>query len=275
MNLVQTKIKANHVAFINSLFIGIIAACFVVLFQISFNIFIGKIFGYQLFLTNSTIYYNIPTEKWTQQMVIILYSIPFIAQVILLLFFGIIFFNTIEYNGYLRIFLAWGFIFTLSFMVGNILFGCFIYEGFGIVLSYLYMGIVAKIIVASICLFILLMIAFFMYRYLLLTANIYYLTIKPEKFNIFLLYHYLLPSILISALMYIAIRPSTFFNYLMLIVPVVFVLLIFTNTTERHKMEFSETENDTLSYKILIAPIIIAVALLVFTKYFLHINTLV
>lgn len=275
MNLVQTKIKANHVAFINSVFIGIIAACFVVLFQIAFNILIGRILGYQLFLTNSTIYYNIVAEKWTQQIVIMLYSIPFIAQIILLLFFGILFFKTIEYNGYLRIFLAWGFIFSLSFLIGNILFGCFIYDGFGIVLSYLYMGIVAKITIASICLFVLLLAAFFMYKYLLLTANIYYLSIKPEEFNSFLFFQFLLPSVLISALMFVAIRPSIFYNYLLLIVPIVFVLLLFMNTSQKHQINFFETETDTISYKILPAPIIIAVALLAFTKYILHINILI
>ena len=128
-------------------------ACFILSFLVVHLFFqfatmgASAIFNIPTTLFLNKISYNTSPESWTFDSVKVIFSAGNVLLFILVITFIVIYLKALEFNGLLRLFVLWGFINSLSKLLGSMIIGAFSFEGFGIVMSYLYLTDTTKMII--------------------------------------------------------------------------------------------------------------------------------
>jgi hypothetical protein len=158
-----------------------------------------------------------------------------------------------ELNGLLRLFFLWGFIHSVSMLLGSFVIGAFNFEGFGIVLSYLYLADTAKMLLLFIGLILLIAIGMLMVKPFLFSANTYYNFLTPEMRPAFRRNQFILPFIISTLFLLVIKYPLSLYNTLLLFIPM-FLLFPLYWGIERYAVFYFE-ENDKsigISYRLVI-----------------------
>jgi len=164
---------------------------------------------------------------WTFDSIKVIYSSGNVVLFLISITFLVVVIKAFEFNGMLRLFFLWGFVHSVSMLLGSIIMGAFNFEGFGIVLSYLYLADTAKMLLLFTGLLLLIGIGMTMVKALLFSANIYYNYLSPEMRPAFRRDQFILPFLISTIILWLLKFPVSFYETLMLIVPFFFLLPLF------------------------------------------------
>jgi hypothetical protein len=188
------------------------------------TIIASRIFDIPNTLYYNRIGYNVIPEAWTFDAVKVIFSSGNIMLFLLLITAVVIIIKALEFNGLLRLYFVWIFIHATSMLFGSFIIGAFNFEGFGIVLSYLYWADTAKMLLLFSGLIILIGIGMAMVKAFLFTANSYFNFLSPIMRPAFRRDQFILPFIFSTVFLLIIKYPLTLYETLMLFVPI-FILL--------------------------------------------------
>jgi len=196
------------------------------LFQFT-TIIASKIFDIPTTLFYNKIAYNVIPEAWTFDAVKVIYSSGNIVLFLISISFLVIIIKALEFNGLLRLFFLWGFIHSISMLLGSFIIGAFNFEGFGIVLSYLYLADTAKMLLLFSGLLLLIGLGMAMVKTFLFSANSYFNFLSPQMRQGFRRDQFIIPFV-ISTLLLLAIKyPLTLYETLMLFIPFFILMPLF------------------------------------------------
>jgi hypothetical protein len=196
------------------------------LFQLT-TIIASNIFDIPNTLYYNRIEYNVRPEVWTFDSVKVIFSAGNIVLFLLAVSFLVIVIKALEYNGLLRLFFLWGFIHSISMLFGSFVIGAFNFEGFGIVLSYLYLEDTAKMLLLFAGLLIIIGIGMAMVKPFLFSANIYYNFLSPEMRPVFRRDQFILPFIASSIILFVIKYPLSLYETLIIFIPIFLLLPLF------------------------------------------------
>jgi hypothetical protein len=222
------------------------------LFQLT-TIIASSIFDIPNTLYYNRIGFNVRPEAWTFDSVKVIFSSGNIVLFLISISFLVVIIKALEYNGLLRLFFIWGFIHSISMLLGSFVIGAFNFEGFGIVLSYLYLADTAKMLLLFSGLLLLIAIGMAMVKPLLFSANIYYNFLSPEMRPTFRRDQFILPYLL-STLSLFAIKfPLTLYETIMLVIPIFILLPLFWGITRYPVFYFEEEEkSQKISFRLVV-----------------------
>jgi hypothetical protein len=201
----------------------------------------------RLFDIPNTLYYNkigfnIRPEAWTVDAVKVIYTSGNIVLFLVSVIFLVIIIKALEFNGMLRLFFLWGFIHSISMLFGSFVVGAFNFDGFGIVLSYLYLADTAKMLILFIGLLILIGIGMAMVKVFLFSANTYFSFLSPSMSSAFRRDQFILPF-LFSTILLMALKfPLSLYETLILIIPSFILLPLFWGIGKYPVFYFEETD---------------------------------
>jgi len=234
------------------------------LFQLTTIIF-SNVFDIPNTLYYNRIGFNVRPEAWTFDSVKVIYSSGNVLLFLLSITFLVVIFKAIEFDGFLRLFFVWGFIHTISMLLGSFIIGAFNFEGFGIVLSYLYLADTAKMLLLFTGLLLLIAIGMAMVKPFLFTANIYFKFLSPGMRPTFRRDQFILPFFLSTFILMVLKYPTTLYENLMLIIPVFVLLPLFWGIGRFPVFYFEETEKSiNLHLKLVVGTIVIFIMYRVF-----------
>jgi hypothetical protein len=147
-------------------------------------------------------------------------------------------------------------------LLGSFVIGAFNFEGFGIVLSYLYLADTAKMIVLFGGLLLLLATGMAMVKVLLFSANSYFNFLSPAMRPAFRRDQFILPFLISTIFLFIIKYPLSFYETLMLFIPVFMLLPLFWGIGRYPVFYFEETEKS-----IQISPSLILITVGVYVLY--------
>jgi hypothetical protein len=211
------------------------------LFQFT-TIIASNIFDIPTTLFYNKIGFNVIPEAWTFDAVKVIYSSGNIVLFLISISFLVIIIKALEFNGLLRLFFLWGFIHSVSMLFGSFIIGAFNFDGFGIVLSYLYLADTAKMILLFSGLLILIAIGMGMVKVFLFSANIYFNFLSPKMRPAFRRDQFIIPFV-ISTLILLGIKyPLSFYETLLLFIPLFILIPLFWGIGRYPVFYFEETE---------------------------------
>jgi len=179
---------------------------------------------------------------WTFDSVKIVYGSGNVMLFLLSILFLVVTIKAMEYDGLLRMFFLWGFINSMSMLLGAFIIGAFNYEGLGVVLSYLYLADTAKMLILFIGIIALLGIGMAMVKPMLFTANMYYKFLAPEMRMAFRFNQFVFPYLISTAILFMLKFPLTLYETLLLTVPVFMIAPLFIGAGVLPTYFFEETE---------------------------------
>lgn len=201
-------------------------------------------------------------EAWTFDSVKVIYSAGNIVLFLISVSFLVVIVKALEFNGLLRLFFLWGFIHSISILFGSFIIGAFNFEGFGIVLSYLYLADTAKMLLLFSGLLILIAIGIGMVKVFLFSANSYFNFLSPGMRTAFRRDQFILPYVISTLMLLIIKYPLSLYEILMLFIPLFMLLPLFWGIGRYPVFYFEETEKS-----IRISPRLIIVTLSAFILY--------
>lgn len=220
------------------------------LFQLTTSI-VSNIFDIPTTLYYNKISFNVNPEAWTFDAVKVIYTSGNIILFLISIFFLVVIIKALEYNGLLRLFFLWGFIHSMSMLFGSFIIGAFNFEGFGIVLSYLYLADTAKMLLLFSGLLILIGIGMAMVKVFLFSANIYFNFLSPKMRPAFRRDQFIIPFEISTLILLVIKYPTSLYETLMLIIPFFMLLPLFWGIGRFPVFYFEETEKPIkISYKL-------------------------
>jgi hypothetical protein len=229
------------------------------LFQFS-TIVASNIFDIPNTLYYNRIGFNVRPEAWTFDSVKVIYSAGNIVLFLISVSFLVIIIKALEFNGMLRLFFFWGFIHSISMFFGSFVIGAFNFEGFGIVLSYLYLADTAKMLLLFTGLLLLIGIGMAMVKPFLFSANIYFNFLSAAMRPAFRRDQFILPYI-VSTIILLGLKyPLTLYDTCLLIIPIFILLPLYWGIGRYPVFYFEDTPKSIqLSYKLIISTVVILV----------------
>jgi len=220
------------------------------LFQFT-TIIASNIFDIPNTLFYNKISFNVSPEAWTFDAVKVIYSSGNIILFLVSISFLVIVIKALEYNGLLRLFFIWGFIHSIAMLLGSFIIGAFNFEGFGIVLSYLYLSDTAKMILLFSGLIILLGIGMGMVKVFLFSANSYFNFLSPQMRTAFRRNQFILPFIISTLLLLVIKYPLSLYETLILLMPMFILLPLYWGIGRYPVFYFEETKKTIqISYRL-------------------------
>jgi hypothetical protein len=211
------------------------------LFQFT-TIIASTIFDIPTTLFYNKIGFNVIPEAWTFDAVKVIYSSGNIMLFLISISFLVVIIKALEFNGLLRLFFLWGFIHSISMLFGSFIIGAFNFEGFGIVLSYMYLADTAKMLILFVGLLLLIAIGMAMVKVFLFSANSYFNFLSPKMRPAFRRDQFILPFVC-STLILLAIKyPLSFYEMLMLFIPLFMLMPLFWGIGRYPVFYFEEAE---------------------------------
>jgi hypothetical protein len=171
--------------------------------------------------------YLIKPEAWSFDSVKVIFSSGVVLAFIIALLCLIVYLKALELDGLLRLFFLWGFIHSINLFLGSVMMGAFIFEGFGYVLSWMYLQDTAKMIILFLCLFLILAAGSLMTRPYLYSANTYYNQLTAEMRPSFRKYQFLYPYLIGTAIIFLLRFPLSLYELLLVITPGFLILPLF------------------------------------------------
>ena len=211
------------------------------LFQFT-TIIASNIFDIPTTLFYNKIGFNVIPEAWTFDSVKVIYTSGNIVLFLISVSFLVVIIKALEFNGLLRLFFLWGFIHSISMLFGSFIIGAFNFEGFGIVLSYLYLADTAKMLLLFTGLLILIGIGMGMVKVFLFTANIYFNFLSPKMRPAFRRDQFILPYVISTLFLFAVKYPLTLYETLMLFIPLFMLMPLFWGIGRYPVFYFEETE---------------------------------
>jgi hypothetical protein len=194
---------------------------------------------------------------WTFDSVKIVYGSGNVMLFLLSILFLVVTIKAMEYDGLLRLFFLWGFINSISMLLGAFIIGAFNYEGLGVVLSYLYLADTAKMLILFIGIITLIGIGMAMVKPMLFTANMYYKFLSAEMRMAFRFKQFVFPYLIATAVLYALKYPLTLYETLLLTIPVFVIAPLFIGVGLLPTYFFEETEKPIhLSLKLMVIALI-------------------
>jgi len=254
----QTEKRNSLFIIINSTAYYLLSYLFVyLLFQFTTIIF-SNVFDIPVTLYYNRIAFNVRPEAWTFDSVKVIFSSGNIALFLISISFLVIIFKAIEFDGFLRLFFIWGFVHSISMLFGSFIIGAFNFEGFGIVLSYLYLADTAKMLLLFTGMLLLLGIGMSMVKPFLFSANIYYKFLSPEMRPAFRRDQFFLPFLFSTVILFTVKYPLTLYEALLLIVPVFLLMPLYWGIGRFPVFYFEETHKSIhIHYRLVIITLII------------------
>jgi hypothetical protein len=210
------------------------------LFQLTTSI-VSTAFDIPNTIFYNRIEFNVRPEVWTFDSVKVVFSSGYVFILLITITFLVIVIKALEMNGILRLFFLWGFIHSVSFLFGSFIMGAFNFEGFGIVLSYLYLVDTAKMLLLFAGFLVLIAIGMSMVKPLLFSANIYYNYLSPEMRPSFRRDQFILPFIISTIILTILKYPTTLYETLMLVIPFFVIMPLYWGIGRFPVFYFEET----------------------------------
>lgn len=222
------------------------------LFQFT-TIIASHIFDIPNTLFYNKISFNVSPEAWTFDAVKVIYSSGNIIMFLVSISFLVIVIKALEYNGLLRLFFIWGFIHSISMLFGSFIIGAFNFEGFGIVLSYLYLSDTAKMLLLFSGLIILLGIGMGMVKVFLFSANCYFNFLSPQMRPAFRRDQFILPFVISTLLLLVIKYPLSLYETLILLMPMFILLPLYWGIGRYPVFYFEETKKTIkVSYRLVL-----------------------
>jgi hypothetical protein len=125
-------------------------------------------------------------------------------------------------------------------LIGSAIVGAFIFEGFGFVLSYMYISETIKMVILFFGIFILLIIGLAMRKPLLFSSNSYYNFLSAEMRPIFRFYQYVIPYVSSSILIILFRLPLSLYELLLFVMPVFLFVPLFISVGRFPKFYFEK-----------------------------------
>jgi hypothetical protein len=229
------------------------------LFQLT-TIVASNIFDIPNTLYYNRIGFNVRPEAWTFDSVKVIYSAGNIVLFLISVSFLVVIIKALEFNGLLRLFFFWGFIHSISMLFGSFVIGAFNFEGFGIVLSYLYLADTAKMLLLFTGLLILIGIGMAMVKPFLFSANIYFNFLSAGMRPAFRRDQFIIPYTL-STLILLGLKyPLTLYETCLLMIPIFILMPLFWGIGRFPVFYFEDTPKSIqLSFRLIISTAIILV----------------
>ncbi len=222
------------------------------LFQITTSI-VSTAFDIPNTLFYNRIEFNVRPEVWTFDSVKVVFSSGYVLLFLISISFLVVIIKALELNGMLRLFFLWGFIHSISILFGSFIMGAFNFEGFGIVLSYLYLVDTAKMLLLFAGFLLLIAIGMAMVKPLLFSANIYYNYLSPEMRPKFRRDQFVLPFVNSTIILVLLKYPTSLYETLMLLIPFFIFMPLFWGIGRFPVFYFEETEKSIkLNYRLVI-----------------------
>lgn len=238
----QIEIRKSLYIMINSTAFYLLSYLVVfMLFQFA-TVIAANIFDIPTTLFYNKIGYNVTPEAWTFDSVKVIYSSGNIILFLVSISFLVVIVKALEFNGLLRLFFLWGFVHSISMLFGSFIIGAFNFEGFGIVLSYLYLADTAKMLLLFTGILLLIGIGMGMVKAFLFSANTYFNFLSPEMRPAFRRDQYIVPFIISTLFLFAVKYPLSLYETLMLFVPLFMLLPLFWGIGRFPVFYFEETE---------------------------------
>jgi len=226
------------------------------LFQLT-TIIASSAFDIPNTLFYNKIWFNIRPESWTFDSVKVIYSSGNVILFLISVTFLVVIVKALEFNGLLRLFFIWGFIHAISMLFGSFVMGSFNFEGFGIVLAYLYLGDTIKMMLLFIGLIVILAIGMAMVKPMLFTANTYYNFLSPEMRPAFRRDQFVLPFVLSTFILLAVKFPLSLYDTLILFIPVFILMPLFWGIGKYPVFYFEEDKKEiNISFRVVFITII-------------------
>lgn len=210
--------------------------------------------------------YLIKPEAWSFDSVKVIFSSGVVVAFILGLLCLIVYLKAMELDGLLRLFFLWAFIHSMNMFLGSVMLGAFIFEGFGYVLSWMYLQDTAKMIILFISLFVILATGSLMTRPFLYSANSYYNMLSAEMRPSFRKYQFFLPYLAGTFIILIMRFPLSLYELLLQITPVLFILPLWWGISKFPPYFFEERPKDIKIHKHLV---VVSLIILVIYRIFM------
>jgi len=205
------------------------------------TIIASNIFDIPTSLYYNRIGFNVRPEVWTFDAVKVIFSSGNILLFMISVSFLVVIVKALEYNGLLRLFFIWGFIHSVSMLFGSFVIGAFNFEGFGIVLSYLYLSDTAKMLLLFSGLIILLGLGMGMVKVLLFSANSYFNFLSPQMRPTFRRDQFIFPFVISTLILIIIKYPLSLYELLILFIPMFLLLPLYWGIGRYPVFYFEET----------------------------------
>ena len=210
------------------------------LFQFT-TIIASNIFDIPNTLFYNKISFNVRPDAWTFDAVKVIYSSGNVIMFLVFISFLVVIIKALEYNGLLRLFFIWGFIHSISMLFGSFIVGAFNFEGFGIVLSYLYLSDTAKMLLLFAGLIILLGIGMGMVKVFLFSANSYFNFLSPQMRPTFRRDQFILPFVISTLILMVIKYPLSIYETLIMIMPMFILMPLYWGIGRYPVFYFEET----------------------------------
>jgi hypothetical protein len=219
----------------------------------------------QFFDFPGIIHYNkidflVNTRSWTFESVKMIYSSGTITTLIIGLLCLVIYIKAMSLQGILKLFFFWGFVHGLNMFIGSVVIGAFFFEGMGYVLTWMYFRDTEKMFMLFLGLIIMLGTGTLMIKPMLLSANIYYSSSRPEMRKAFKREQFIFPYLISTVLLILLRLPLSMYELFLMITPV-FILIPLLSGLHRFTIFFFD-ENERsgkLNIKVLLTTIVILI----------------
>ncbi len=211
------------------------------------------------------VYFYIEGYQWTHDMVTTIFSAgPFMVLIFGVISFGA-FFSLREEITRIKIFFIWFTLLAFNFFFGNLLIGNIFTKGIGYVFQWAYFSDTAKVVIAMIGFFGLLMTAFLMKKPILFSANSYFTGIKEKNFPFFFTAQIIVPFIIGSIVSILYFFPRILFqerySWISLAV-VLFIVFMSINDEEAVIFDPDESPPPVSISKVLVITVIVVYVVL-------------
>ena len=209
------------------------------------------------------VWFHIEAYQWTHDMVTTIFSAGPVVN-FLLGFISLGAFHIIkEEKSHLNIFFIWFSLIAFNFFFGNLLIGNLFTKGMGYVLQWMYLSDSARLVVALIGFFGLILTAVLLRRPVLFTANSYFNHLDEKNFPFFFSSQVIIPFISGSILSIVYFIPNVQFQERYSWIGLALILfLIFKNTSDREFIYFDSDETPSI---IISKPLVVMAFLLYFS----------
>ncbi len=216
MNTIQ---KPSYIIVLHSVAFSMISYLVILVIFKFVTVLVAQYFDIPSIVHHNKIVFLVKPESWTFDSVKMIFSTGSITTLFIGLICLVIYIKAMAMDGLLKLFFLWGFIHGINFFVGSVVIGAFLYEGMGYVFAWMYLQDTAKMFLLFIGLIVMLGAGTLMVKPMLLSANTYYNSSKPEMRKSFKRQQFFIPYLTSTIILFLFRYPLTLYEFLVLITP--------------------------------------------------------
>lgn len=271
----QTKVPDQ----LEKLIIGFNSTGYFLLAYITFQLinqlltaFIAKQFGFRVELTYHGIWYNVARTDWTADSVKTLFSIQPVTGLTLGLLSLIVYWRVKHFEGLLKLFFLWAFVFGFNAFFGGVFIGSLFSKGFGHVLIWSYLMDTAKLVASLASLTFMLFIGSLTQNMFLYSANTYFGELNKHNLRPFINAQFFYPLIIGNLLLFLIKLPGIeVYEGFMLLTPFIVMLPLFVSPNLPCELYF---DNSHAGYRIRLRLLIVMLTIIVLYRIIFDVFTI-